>query len=345
MRLGKYKMGNSSLPLVIFLENIGNLTVFLTLISQPINVEFDIGTTASVKMQIVDIYKKDSNQGAEGGIHSKSNGFTMLQNVWHTYQLQNRYVVDDLSRLEFAIQLTDNAKFIGLCLSSDMKLFDSSSEKQPLCIHLFGQDPTWKNSGLPVIPYNLALGKPTEQYSVLDSYEGSNAVDGNLETVMNSDLVQNPYWQVDLQRDYMIGSIVLHRATDADYESIDDRSGLSIMAYDKRNIKVYQSDQFTMSEAVLTFNPPINTVASRVVIRITDSKKRMLSLKEVQIFPAERTTVGRMFTMDLPIGSLFNGNEVNFVTFVQGGDNALSKVSSYISGMKFLYGSIPELQQ
>ncbi len=143
----------------------------------------------------------------------------------------------------------------------------------------------------------------------------------------------------------MIGSIVLHRSTDADYESIDDRSGLSIMAYDKRNIKVYQSDQFTMSEAVLTFNPPINTVASRVVIRITDSKKRMLSLKEVQIFPAERTTVGRMFTMDLPIGSLSYGNEVNFVTFVQGGDNALSKVSSYISGMKFLYGSIPELQQ
>jgi len=44
----------------------------------------------------------------------------------------------------------------------------------------------------------------------------------------------------------------------------------------------------------------------------------MLSLKEVEIFPEKGTVVGRGHRMDIPIGSLFNGSEVNFVTFVQG---------------------------
>ena len=64
----------------------------------------------------------------------------------------------------------------------------------------------------------------------------------------------------------------------------------------------------------------------------------MLSLKEVEIFPEKGTVVGRGHRMDIPIGSLFNGSEVNFVTFVQGSINTLL-VSQQIAKTKFLYGS------
>ena len=294
-----------------------------------------------MNMTLVDAYEQGKKLG-KGGTHAKStDGLTMYQNVWHTYQLQHPYLLNAFSRLQFTLQMTGEADFVGICLTKELHNYDAAVGSRTACIHLFGEDFSWADSGLPVIPFNIALEKTTKQNSLLAPYEPNNAVDGDLESVTSSDLVLNPYWEVDLEGEYMIGSIVLHKNTDYDYNFIDDLSNMSVIAYDNKNTKTYHSQLFTMSEDVKTLNFPLNTVASRVVINLIDEKKRMLSLKEVEIFPQNGTVVGREHRIDIPIGSLFSGSEVNFVTFVQGSSNTL--LVSQITKTKFLYGSSPDL--
>ena len=54
-----------------------------------------------------------------------------------------------------------------------------------------------------------------------------------------------------------------------------------------------------------------------------------------------RSLTGKGLKMDIPIGQLFNGTEVNYMTFVQG--SSRDRHVSRIQDMKLSYGSVPGL--
>ena len=46
--------------------------------------------------------------------------------------------------------------------------------------------------------------------------------------------------------------------------------------------------------------------------------KRILSLKEIEVYSDLERRLGRAPLVDIPIGALYNRLEVNYMTFVQG---------------------------
>ena len=269
---------------------------------------------------------------------------TLYENVWHTYELPNSYILDEFSRLQFDLQLSGAVDFIGVCLGTNMpSLHDEvkvAVERLPLCIHLFGKDKGWGNAVVPVIPFNLALGKSSRQNSDFAGYKASNAVDGDLDSVTFTDLVMNPTLEVDLEGEYKIASIVLHKNEDSDYQLMDDLTNMNVMVFDAKNTKVFHSPLFTMTDAITVIDLPVNTKAVRVVVTLTDGVERILSLKEIEVHSDLERRLGRAPLVDIPIGALYNGVEVNYMTFVQGSQLELT---SHIADMKFVYGSIPEV--
>ena len=296
-----------------------------------------LGSEIKTNMTLFDVYEQSQGSTA-GGVHAKSSlGLTMYQNVWHVYKLERSYSINDVScRLQFDLYMSEVADFIGICLTKELHGYEQESGRRPSCIHLFGPDLSWGDSNLSVIPFNLALWKPTKQNSYLAPYESKNAADGDHETFMFTELTQNPQWEVDLEGRYTIGQIVLYKNTDPAYTSMDDFSSIVVTAYNEMNRKVYQSLPFTISNDIHILDDlPPNTVASRVVVSVSDDKKRILSLKEVEIYFPTDSLKGRKIQLDIPIGSYFSG-DVNYLTLVQGSKISLS---SYISDFKFSFKS------
>ena len=162
------------------------------------------------------------------------------------------------------------------------------------------------------------------------------------DSVIYTDLVMRPSLEINLEGERIISTIVLHKNTDSDYALMDDLTNMNVMVFDSKNTKVYHSPFFTMSDPITTIDLPANTVALRVVVTLTDDVKRILSLKEVEIFYDMSGEIGHSHNFDIPIGSLFNGTEVNYLTFVQGCEES-TDAATHISSMKFLYGSSPDV--
>ena len=349
-----------------------------------IELEFGIATQVPMNITLVDVFEKDQHSKRRGGTHiHHRNGITIFQNAWHKFKLEHSYIMDEFTRMQFKLFMTREVDFIGLCLSTKEELrgityVDEDADgnsgsitsasvdtdanvdvKEPelhACIHLFGADTTWYNSGISPIHFNLALGKPSVQNSYFQGYNPRNAVDGNLKSAIYTDLVQNPTWEVSLEGQYIIHTIVLHKNTDKDYELMDDAKDMNVMVYDKKDIKVFHSEYFQLTESVKFIPLPQNTKASRVVVTLTDAdaNPRILSLMEVQVFADWATGIDRGAIMDIPLGPLFAnananvdadtdnfGREVNYLTFVQGTSRE-SDVSN-IQDFKFIYGSSPDL--
>ena len=351
--------------------------------------EFGIASQVPMNVTLVDVFEKGQYSERRGGTHIRyGTGITMNQNVWHKFKLEHPYIMDELTRVQFKLFMTAEVDFIGLCLSTKEELrgitdADADTDtngntgsitsasvdtdanvdvKEPdlhACIHLFGPDTTWFNSSISPIPFNLALGKPSVQNSYFGGYSPRNAVDGSLQSAIYTDLVHNPTWEVSLEGEYHIHTIVLHKNIDKDYELMDDAKDMNVMVYDKRNVKVFHSEYFQLTELVKFIPLPQNTKASRVVVTLTDADAypRILSLMEVQVFANWNTGMDKGAIFDIPLGQVFAnsdanvdadtdtdslfGREVNYLTFVQGTSRA-SDVSQF-EDFKLIYGSSPDL--
>ncbi|CAC5416566.1 unnamed protein product [Mytilus coruscus] len=66
-----------------------------------------------------------------------------------------------------------------------------------------------------IILREVAHGKPAEQSSVYGGvYSAPRAVDGNLNTIMHTNIEQSPYWMVDLGKNYQIKRIEIFNVND-----------------------------------------------------------------------------------------------------------------------------------
>ena len=322
-------------------------------------IELEIGLASEIPMNIALEYLHGQRNSAKGGVHVVSKAMTLNQNTWHGYKFSSPYVVDEFSQIQLTLFLTGEVEFIGICLSKQKHILhefhvEGHEEGDQLCFHLYGNDRGWRNAGLSAIPLNLALGKGAIQNSNFPGYMSSNAVDGNLNSVIYTGSVLNPSWEVQLEGEHFISSIVLHKNTDPAYQMLDDSSNMNVMVFDKKNIKVYHSAYFTLTEAVKTITLPNNTPASRVVVTLTDEegRPRILSLKEVEVYLDVWRVMDRGVPLDIPLGKMFSGKEVNYVTFVQGtsdhpqeGKRGGNGNVSHIANMKFINGSNPGAEQ
>jgi len=274
---------------------------------------------------------------------------TLYGNVWNTYRLSSPYTPDQFSRLRFDLQMDGNVDFVGICLTEELNVFS----RRGSCIHLSGTDTSWGTTGVQVLIFNLALGKQASQSSQISNGDASNAINGILpqdsrlttaeaDSVTYTDVENDPWWEVNLEREYSISHIVLYKNADPSYALMDDLSNVTVSVYDISNTRVFYQ-RLSLVDAVTTIEVAPNTIAARVRVAL-DGDRRVLSLGGVQVI--ERLGLSRH--IDIPIGALFGLYDyepiVNYVTFVQGSsisEGALS-VSSF-AAMTFLSGSSPEI--
>jgi len=271
---------------------------------------------------------------------------TLYENVWNTYRLLSPYTPDQFSRLQFDLHMHGNIDFVGICLTEELNVFNRTGS----CIHLSGNDTSWGSTGIQVLTFNLALGKQASQSSQISNGDASNAINGILPqdsrltktetgSITYTDIENDPWWEVNLEREYSISHVVLYKNTDTIYAFMDDLSNVIVSVYDISNTRVFYQ-RLSLIDAVTTIEFAPNTIAARVRVAL-DGERRVLSLGGVQVI--ERLGLSRH--IDIPIGALFDlyGYEpiVNYLTFVQGSEGVLS-VSSF-AAMTFLSGSSPEI--
>ena len=294
---------------------------------------------------------KSSNPGfnaLSGGTFANSGDrVTAYGNVWNTYQLSSPYTPDQFSRLRFDLHMDGNADFVGICLAEELDVFS----RRGSCFHLSGNDISWGTAGIQVLTFNLALGKQASQSSQFSNGDASNAINGILPqdprlatseagSITYTDVENDPWWEVNLEREYSISHVVLYKNTDTSYAFMDDLSNVTVSVYDISITRVFYQ-RLSLVDAVTTIEVAPNTIAARVRVAL-DGERRVLSLGGVQVI--ERLGLSRH--IDIPIGALFDlhGYEpiVNYVTFVQGSSEGVLSVSSF-AAMTFLSGSSPEI--
>ena len=274
---------------------------------------------------------------------------TLYENVWNTYRLLSPYTPDQFSRLQFDLHMHGNIDFVGICLTEELNVFNRTGS----CIHLSGNDTSWGSTGIQVLTFNLALGKQASQSSQISNGDASNAINGILpqdsrlataeaDSVTYTDVENNPWWEVNLEREYSISHIVLYKNADTGYALMDDLSNVTVSVYDISDTRVFHKVlSLGLVDAVTTIEVELNTIAARVRVAL-DGERRVLSLGGVQVI--ERLGLSRH--IDIPIGALFGVYAyepiVNYVTFVQGVSEGALSVSSF-ADMTFLSGSSPEI--
>ena len=328
------------------------------------------------------------------------NGITLFGTVWNSYELEKTYIIDQFSRLKVDIQIDREAIYLGVCVSDEMHQYvffksdndndndndnhiddgDNSYDKTA-CFHLYGDDTGWNDAGFLPIQFNLALGKPTVQSSTaiatkLKSRNGNvygngappstsdsasrNAVDSEYNSVAMSDVQTDPYWEVDLEGEFMLGSIVLHRNLHKEYIYMDSGKDIRVEVRDRNNQLVLSfSITMTLNQSKVALEAPFNTRASKVKV-IFHGERRVLSLAEVEVWESNSHSLAGKRSFDIPMGSLLAPQPeliststlapapallVKYVTFVQGSKEGTksgsgSPTASHLSDMKFIFGSI-----
>mmetsp|Transcript_45118 Transcript_45118/g.66389 ORF Transcript_45118/g.66389 Transcript_45118/m.66389 type:complete len:1378 (-) Transcript_45118:165-4298(-) len=128
---------------------------------------------------------------------------------------------------------------------------------------------------------SLSLHQPVYQSSTDSSFGASSAVDGDYNTFTHTTLSNFPWWKVDLQGLYSIGTVKLYNRQNCCQERM---SNLKVELLDSNNnvvdTKTYGN---TTNKLVVEFNDFNDAVASQVKVSLQGNQK-VLSLGEVEIY-------------------------------------------------------------
>ena len=299
-------------------------------------------------------------------------GVALFGAISKTYELETPYTINRFSRLYMFLSAVKAKDFLAMCLSTELNPSPSNSTSVR-CISLPSGDPSEKvqdtskfPSGweYPTSPFNLAFKKPTLQSQSDTGFDSSFAVDGDL-TEMKDDeedegynvtktLLQGfPYWEVNLEAEFNIRQIVIHFSKD---KTVDFNSDYNVDILSDSGALVYRKtiDKRDRIDAAFSEEIDIETVQSGMDekkfvnfknirgsrVRITlIGEARILSLREVQVYETAYVNTGSTL-LDLPIGRLNDGMEVNYISFVQMTNSRMEP--SLIFDMNFVYGSALE---
>lgn len=250
-----------------------------------------------------------------------------------SFEMKESYSVTKNTKIKFTLTnlmpLTSKIN-VGLCVYEDY--VETFSKASVTCAGLFQQKLTVP-SNANIYPdheslqgslQNFALGKKTSQSSTSESSlaESPLAVDGrigeqrliidavNLNTVTETKLELQPWWQVDFGGDVLIRNLVIFKRVD-EYSLSD----FKVTIYDSQDNVVQEqlmpgeSGDAKKIEIIL----PEKVEGQKLRITLTGNFPRILCLAEVQVF-------GFKYDFDLPIGEIFSFNEemkVNRIGFLQ----------------------------
>ena len=268
-----------------------------------------------------------------GGTYVRATGgITLYGNVRYSYRLPVAYFLSEYSQLRFSLQMSGNARYVGLCLvTTGLENYDHKNGRVS-CMHIFGNDYSWDDADPPLIPVvDLALGKFTSQSSTIDKNYSENAVNGIDGTVASTRVEDDPWWLVDLGKEYSISTILLHKNVDSKNETAES-SKVFIRVYDGNQQIVYGSGSCELTNNVTKIELPPNTIAKRVIVN-SYGEKKSLTLEGVEVI--ERYFPSQMLQKDIPIGFLYNGFTFEYIEFVQGSEKGAIS-SSHIADMKMV---------
>lgn len=300
-------------------------------------------------------------------------GVALFGAISKTYELETPYTINRFSRLYVFLSAVKAKDFLAMCLSTELNPSPSNSTSVR-CISLPSgdasedvQDTSKFPSGweYPTSPFNLALKKPTLQSQSVAGLDSSFAVDGDLTEMPDDEtndedynvtktLIQAfPYWEVNLEAEFNIRQIVIHfsKNKQVDFNSlynVDILSDSGALVFrksiDERDRTDADFDETIDIEEVSSdmderkFVNFKNIRGSRVRITLI-GEARILSLREVQVYETAYVNTGSTL-IDLPIGRLNDGMEVNYISFVQMTNSRMEP--SLIFDMNFVYGSALE---
>ena len=134
---------------------------------------------------------------------------------------------------------------------------------------------------------NLALGKVAEQSSTSFGGNPERAVDGNTSgvwrnrSVTHTSSTEQPWWQVRLGDEYVIGDIVIWNRTNC---CIDRLSNFDVFIYNDAGEQVYKTTIEDTPSPSVTISAG-GAIGSRVRVKLKGTN--FLSLAEVQVFGSE----------------------------------------------------------
>ncbi len=295
-------------------------------------------------------YPSIQMSGTAGGTFTLSvNDISLYGDAWSIMKLSKYHIFDVYSRLKLSFSVTADVIFLGLCFMTDISDYRS-------CLQIDGTaEGDLLDDNLPSSArfYNLALGKPTIQSPpvVSDRNLGS-AVDGRFDGIVSSSLEKDPWWEVDLEGLFAIDQVCLYMGVVGD-DIIDSTNSTSdslfsdmiVQLFDDNGNVVFRSNIAQPSQYKNIINIPHGTKASKVRVQFRGDEKALV-FTEVQI---TELIFQPAIDVNVPIGTLFGGKRINYVSFIQKGvqkDNGRGNRTvigeSYVSRLTLKNGYNPQ---
>lgn len=299
-------------------------------------------------------------QGSGGGeVQDNMESIAFYGNTARAYALDTEYTVDEFSRLIGEVTTVSLDGFFAICTSDQ---FDFTAANYTLCYKLKDDEtesssPNYDENRIEVLDYNLALNKEAILSETLADHNSWYAVDGltemNEKGIAKSIMTENPFWEVNLEKEYLIKSIHVYftkntqddRFKDYTVEIMNGNGNIVFFASDSGALGTQSTgnqDDFTP----ITMPEGISIRGSRVRITLL-GPRRTMALREVEIYEEEKTTATKI--VDLPLGRPlhrmkekggFQGNIImKYIIFIQ---NAIDirKAVAHVNNMQFVYGDI-----
>ena len=280
------------------------------------------------------------------------NVLNLYGNVHHEYALSEGVSANKLTRLKFFFTQLEHVLGVGICMYQvyDFFMFESSkycfSLKNGIIAH--ASDYVLVQHGYTELEgelVNLAEGKPAKQSSTNVPGDAAFAVDGRTDQILSYDAWEfntvtstkadiRPWWEVDLQEDRIIHTVVIFKRNEK-YE--DDLKNFTVTLHDSQGDLTATETFSGVAEAASTTFIFNNSIGRKLRIVLNGNTSRVLCLAEVQIF-------GAVFDFDVPVGQMFNippNTNFNRIAFVQDRsedreDNFdLEEASSVITNISF----------
>ncbi len=168
---------------------------------------------------------------------------------------------------------------------------------------------------------NLALGKLTMQSSTFGPGTSEGAVNGIVDQIFNYDRWEsntvthtlpemNPWWEVDLQSDYILHRMEIYARVDP-YDGDLSNFTVYVSSLNGTLVREFNSNDTIVKESTIVIDLK-NVSGAKVRIQLDGQKERVLCLAEVQIF-------GNTRIFDIAIGQIFNLPEtiLDRIEFIQ----------------------------
>ncbi len=274
-----------------------------------------------VKDQIQSVVLKlngGNDDSGSGGVNVIDQNLRLHGDVSHFFGIRGTFIANRFMRLRFKMTELLHVNKHKICLYEN-------SEETLVELGLISRDVghcmTIEDGNISVLKsalkrgeeyesgyLDLALGKKTMQSSTFGPGTSEVAVNGKINQIFNYDKWEsnsvthtlsevNPWWEVDLEGDYILRRIEIYPRVDPYDDSLSNFS-VYVRSLNGTKVHVFNSTNAIVNESTIAIDLR-NVSGAKVRIQLDGQKERVLCLAEVQIF-------GNTRIFDVAVGQIFN---------------------------------------